>query len=313
MTPRFRRRVYGSIVLLLVVTATAAAGLADRRQITELLLKAGKGDVAAVKVMLDAAIPVDSHQPEAGETALMVAASAGHVQLVHFLLTAGAAVNARNVQRETALLQATMKGHVDVVRALLAAKADPDRTNPRLGGGRTPLMWALSVGNSEMASVLLDGGARVGLSTSYGATPLRYAIWHDTPEQRALIRRLLAAGADVDAGTPPRLTGSAPIRNAEGTALGVVAGRGSRGSVQMVEVLLAGGANVDARQTGGRTPLMLAAATGNIAVVRVLLDARADVNAEDSEGKSALQLAQAGGHADVTELLGAAIAAARNR
>lgn len=313
MTNIFRRRVYGSIVLLLVVTATAAAGLADRRQITELLLKAGKGDVAAVKVMLDAGIPVDSHQPEARETALMAAASAGHVHLVQFLLTAGAAVNARNVQRETALLRATMKGHVDVVRALLAAKADPDMTTSSLNGARTPLMVALSYGNTEMASVLLDGGAKVGVSSSYGATPLRYAIWHDTPEQRALIRRLLAAGADVDAGSPPRLTGSAPIRNAEGTALGVVAGRGSRASVQMVEVLLAGGANVDARQPGWRTPLMLAAATGNIAVVRVLLDAGADVNAEDSGGNSALQLAQAGGHADVTELLGAAIAAARNR
>lgn len=297
------------MVLLLVVTASAAAGLADRRQITELLLKAGRGDVAAVKVMLDAGIPVDSHQPESRETALMVAASGGQLQMVRFLLEAGAVVNARTVGRETALMRATMKGHVDVVRALLAAKADPNMTNPRLSGGRTPLMWALSVGNTEMASVLLDGGAKVGLSTSYGATPLRYAIWHDTPEQRALIRRLLAAGADVDAGTPPRLTGSAPIRNAEGTALGVVAGRGSRGSVQMVEVLLAGGAKVNARQPGGRTALMLAAATGNIAVVRVLLDARADVNAVDSEGKSALQLAQAGGHANVAELLNAAIAA----
>jgi ankyrin repeat protein len=240
----------------------------------------------------------------------MVAASAGHVQLVHFLLTAGAAVNARDVGRETALLRATMKGHVDVVRALLAAKADPDMSNPRRAGGRTPLMWALSVGNTEMASVLLDGGAKVGVSTSYGATPLRFAIWVDTAEQRALIRRLLAAGADVDAGSPPRLTGSAPIVTAEGTALGDIAGRGS---AQMAEVLLTGGANVNARQPGGRTALMLAAATGNIAVVRVLLDAGADVNAEDSGGKSALQLAQAGGHADVTELLSAAIAAPRNR
>jgi hypothetical protein len=147
MTTLFRRRVYGSIVLLLVVTATAAAGLADRRQITELLLRAGKGDVAAVTVMLAGGIPVDSHQPEARETALMAAASAGHVQLVHFLLTAGAAVNARDVGRETALLRATMKGHVD--------------------------------------------------------------IWHDTPEQRALIRRLLAAGADVDAGS--RRSERAPV------------------------------------------------------------------------------------------------------
>jgi ankyrin repeat protein len=183
-------------------------------------------------------------------------------------------------------------------------------TNSSLNGGRTPLMLALSYGNTEMASVLLDGGARVGVSSSYGATPLRYAIWHDTPEQRALIRRLLAAGADVDAGSPPTRTGNPPIRNAEGTALGAVAGRGSP---QMVEVLLTGGANVDARQTGWRTALMQAAETGNIAVVRLLLDAGADVNAEDSAGKSALQLARAGGHAGVAELLIASIAAARNQ
>jgi ankyrin repeat protein len=56
---------------------------------------------------------VDSHQPEARETALLVAASAGHVQLVQLLLTAGAAVNARNVERETALLLVIFKALKD--------------------------------------------------------------------------------------------------------------------------------------------------------------------------------------------------------
>ena len=71
----------------------------------------------------------------------------------------------------------------------------------------------------------------------------------------------------------------------------------------MVQVLLSAGAEVDARQPGWRTPLMLAAAKGNLPVVRALLEAGADPAAKDSDDRTALSLARANGHVEVVELL----------
>jgi ankyrin repeat protein len=77
----------------------------------------------------------------------------------------------------------------------------------------------------------------------------------------------------------------------------------------MVQILLAAGAAVDARQRGWKTPLMLAAAAGNAPVVRVLLDAGADAHARDEARQDALALAMARGHAEVGQLLRSAVAA----
>jgi ankyrin repeat protein len=169
-------------------------------------------------------------------------------------------------------------------------------------------MLALSTGNVEMARALLEAGASVYITTSYGATALRYAMWHDTPEMQQLVQQMLAAGAEVDAGRVPPPPGSLstapgtlrPVRNAEGTALGDIASRGGAG---MARILLAAGANVDARQSGWTTPLMLAAARGNTALVQLLLDAGADVQARDETGRTALDFALARERAEVAQLL----------
>jgi ankyrin repeat protein len=250
----------------------------------------------------------------------MGAASVGDVEIIRALLAAGARVNARNTEGWTALLFAAQGGHTEAVKALLAAKAEPDTSVVMLGGGRTPLMLALSTGNVEMARALLEARASVYVSTSYGATALRFAMWHDTPAMRQLVRQMLAAGAEVDAGrrpTPPAtvhpiVPGQEAtavvrvVRNAEGTALGDIA---TRGSAEMVQILLAAGARVDARQMEWKTPLMLAAAGGNAPVVRLLLEAGADVHARDGGEQTALDLAIARERHEVVQLLRSAAAA----
>jgi ankyrin repeat protein len=146
-------------------------------------------------------------------------------------------------------------------------------------------------------------------------------MWHDSPEMRQLVRQMLAAGAEVDAGrgpSPPSninplVPGQDPtdgvraIRHAEGTALGDIA---TRGSAEMVQILLDAGAKVDARQMDWKTPLMLAAAGGNVPVVRLLLAAGADTQARDAAGQTALDHATARGRDEVAQLLRAAAAAA---
>jgi len=71
----------------------------------------------------------------------------------------------------------------------------------------------------------------------------------------------------------------------------------------VVEVLLAHGADVNARDEMGMTPLYLMAITGQTRKMELLLAYGADVNAAAHDGTTPLHEAAASGHKDTVELL----------
>jgi hypothetical protein len=75
------------------------------------------------------------------------------------------------------------------------------------------------------------------------------------------------------------------------------------GDLAQATLLLDQGASVDARDTLGRTPLLLAVAQNRIAVVRLLLARGADPNAADNAGLTPLQQAKNKDLQDVAALL----------
>jgi ankyrin repeat protein len=76
-----------------------------------------------------------------------------------------------------------------------------------------------------------------------------------------------------------------------------------RGEVQRVLDLLERGINVDSRDRHGQTALMLAAHAGNRELVELLIAHRASLNATAKYGLSALMLAIVAGHAEIARLL----------
>jgi ankyrin repeat protein len=78
-----------------------------------------------------------------------------------------------------------------------------------------------------------------------------------------------------------------------------------RGNVRIVRMLLGAGAEVDARDSTGSTPLMWAAYSerANIEVVDALRKAGADVSAKNKRGETALTWAAWNGETPVTQLL----------
>jgi len=76
-----------------------------------------------------------------------------------------------------------------------------------------------------------------------------------------------------------------------------------RGSVDQLQRLLAGGADIDARDRHGQTALMLAAMNGDTSMVEWLIEHHAELDDTAKFGLSALMLAVLHGHVEVARSL----------
>uniref|UniRef100_A0A8C3LMS6 Ankyrin repeat and KH domain-containing protein 1 n=1 Tax=Chrysolophus pictus TaxID=9089 RepID=A0A8C3LMS6_CHRPC len=124
-------------------------------------------------------------------TPLMEAAQEGHLELVKYLLTAGANVHATTATGDTALTYACENGHTDVADVLLQAGADLEHESE---GGRTPLMKAARAGHLCTVQFLISKGANVNRATAnndHTVVSLACAGGH-----LAVVELLLAHGAD---------------------------------------------------------------------------------------------------------------------
>ena len=161
---------------------------------------------------------------------------------------------------ESPVADAAMDGEADRVRALVAEGAD---VNASQGDGMTALHWAARRGDEDLATFLVESGAKVDGGTRIGA----YQPLHMAAEVGAgrIVALLLSAGADPGARTVD-VGGATPLHFAA-----------SAGEVTGIRALLEAGAEVDAREASwGQTPLMFAANRGRTEAVRLLLEAGAD-------------------------------------
>ena len=113
--------------------------------------------------------------------------------------------------------------------------------------------------------------------------------------EKTTVAALLERGADVNSRAPG--TNQVPPG---GTALMLAA---ARNHVEMVEFLLAKGADLNLTDQGGGTALIYASWKGNAEIVRVLLDHGADPAASTRDGRTALSVARKEGHPLVVALL----------
>ena len=98
-----------------------------------------------------------------GETAVIIAASAGNKEMLKMLLKRGADPNITN-EGYSAIIYASMYGHTDVVKMLVENGADINQIHL---DGTTPLINAVLTGNIELVKILLEMGADTSIK-DYG-------------------------------------------------------------------------------------------------------------------------------------------------
>lgn len=249
---------------VLLIGAGAKPNVPNAFGVTSLSLACTNGSAAMVDFLLRSGADPNTALPN-GETPLMTAARSGNPKVVQALVERGATVKgSEKMLGQTPLMWAAAEGHSDVVRILLEHGAD---VNAKSKAGFTPLMLAARDGDIATSRTLLSGGAHVNDTAADGTSALTVAVIRGHTKYAQF---LLDQGAFVDAGpgfTPlhwavgdwsVELAGDNTFVRPEGSEWDAVLGLRGQAKIDMVELLLAYGADVNAvaqgtpRYSGGR-------------------------------------------------------------
>lgn len=266
--------------------------------------------------------PRMQERPSGGFTPLLFAARRGCVDCARILAKTGADLDLPDPDGVSPLLMATLNFNFDAAALLVRKGAVVDKwdrwgrsalyaavdANTLPVGGRADRPSLDATTSLDLIQLLLEAGANPNLQLklfppyrslrddrggdgllSIGATPLiRAAKAGDVPAMRLL----LAHGANPSL---PTAAGITPLMAAAGNASTNIDTRGryktEAQAVDAVEVLLAGGADISARDANGQTALHGAAAWGWNDVVKVLAAHHVELLAKDVRGRTAADIA----------------------
>lgn len=168
--------------------------------------------------------------------------------------------------------------------------------------GWSAAAFAVSTGNAEALSFLIDREIDLNIANTDGYTPLMLAARQSDKE---LVEILLEGNADPAVRTE---TGESAYSIAKDSRRAVVAAMISEAQVvrgmlnddpELILTSIADGAYVNIRTTGGWNPLIFASASGYAEMVEELIGLGAEVNHVENEGWSPLHFASFNGHKEI--------------
>lgn len=295
------------------LAAIAASNPAFFKGWTPLMIAAWRDRPDLVRQLLGS-VALSTRNP-AGQTALSIAASQGHVEVAKLLLADAKDEGCNRDPGCHPLLAAVKAGNVEMVRAIepafretsgfggvlnqaLAESISKQRWPVTLEllksgailanakGDMSPLVAAAPAAPPDLIAALLDRGLDIDATDSAGRTPLILAAQNGRAETAALLIKRHANLNHEDS-----LHQSALMKAAR------------YGHADVVKALIGAGANLALTTETGNTALMLAAEAGTIESAKALLRVTSALDTKNNVGDTALILAARNGHEDVVTAL----------
>ena len=305
------------------------AAAQSQPEMLKLLLEAG-GDPNSRSILNERDRQISQERrfqwrPAGGLTALMYAAREGCLECVKLLVDAGADIDQGDAENVTPLLAAVINMRFDTAKYLVEQGANVNKWSLR---GENPIYSAVDVNtiphggypdrpstdkttSLEMIEILLAAGAnpnlQLKLQPTYrhikddrgadpmlgiGATPLlRAAKAFDIPAMQLLLQHGALANLPNRNGTTPTMAAAGLGSTSIDTRGDYATPLAAQMSKAALEVMVANGGDIHARDNTGKTALHGAASWGWNEAVIYLVEQGADITAADNNGLTPLDAA----------------------
>jgi len=266
----------------LLLDLGADVGLGDNENSNALHVAAIGGNTAVIDLLLAKGMDVNSTDVN-GMNAALFAAGRNRWDIVGYLASKGAKLDARTSGGTNLVHFAARRGNLEALKQLVAGGAvlncGPDQW------GATPLGGASQRGDAAVVTYLLENGADPNEASDSGENPLAMAAGMG---KRDVVRILLDKGADA---------------KFSHNGFSALTANFWHPDIEIAKMLLAAGAEVTIVSDNGWTILHRFAQTPNMSVeyARLLVDAGADVNAKNADGQTPVMIACERGSTDIVK------------
>ena len=298
-------------------------------KVTPLLLSANWNNFMAVYLLLDHGADANIASADA-RTPLHWAVMKGNQNLVKLFLEKNALVNTQTTDGNSPLHSAVSNGFFDITKLLVKKGSNVNLQNKE---GRTPLFLGVKNKQKHLIKLLIENKADVTIGYTENSTDRIYlvrgkdrgkAAWHYVLVKKHLLGLFLklANGGSLDVADfgavlrsgwgkdPPGGTtfekviqeNDALFQEITGVTVLHIASMKNTTPV-IIDLLVKSGADVNAQDAEGFTPLHMAAIHGNLKIVKKLVDLDADVNIVATDGKNAAELAHLNEELEIEEYL----------
>ena len=297
-------------------------------KVTPLILSSYWNNFMTVNLLLDHG--ADANIAKADEcTPLHSAVMKGNQNLVKLFLEKNALLNTQNADGDSPLHTAVSNGFFDITKLLVKKGSNVNLQNKE---GRTPLFLGVKNKQKQLIKLLIENEADVTIGYKENSTKRCYlvrgkdkgrAAWHYVLVKKHLLGLFLKLtnggrldvadfgavlrsgwGKDPPEGTIDQILEECDFMFKEipGVTVLHIASK-ENNEPEIIDLLVKSGANVNAQDAEGFTPLHMAAIHGNLKIVKKLVDLEADVNIITTDGKNAAELAHLNEELEIEEYL----------